>query len=73
MERTEHHRISYSVLNLISEMSGLIIGLLGIIGSISSDITYNHTASRLIIMLYKEKQLRHNTYAPVRISSHFEG
>jgi len=42
-------------LSLVSDISGLVIGVLGLVSSISGPLTYNHTASRFIEKLYIEK------------------
>ena len=58
-ERIEHRRIAYSILNALSEIGGLSVALLGVLGTFCSPITYNIVASRFIKALYYKKQRSH--------------
>ena len=46
--RIEHRIIAYTFLNIMAEMGGLSVAMLGAFGSFCVPITYNIVASRFI-------------------------
>jgi len=55
-KRGEHTRITFSYINLISEVGGLGVAILTFIGFITSRITYCHIVARFVREIYTPKK-----------------